>query len=344
MVLFHADPDSEEWQCYLEYLDDMVVEGLFSYISRSLHFLVENMEAGLNQTPLFEAKLILNGSKMTFCPSMEKDAGDSLYELIEGLVADVFKTSMNIRRVAAHLSMETYQVRFFYVWISTGFLYTWQKLGDVFSAFTAKVTLLELHNLNDLLVIICHCTFICAKMFPDYIVNMFLLERRVQPPCQKENSGRLCCCVISEVLLHPGCYQSQSNFTMSYLHIAKFKICEKWKHVFPWCTKLAKLIAVFSSTNGSYSWCFVWCNITLTGCNGWHARLAGPETGNNGASGERPEESNKLPDKVWLLYSSVARWQGRVSQAVSPVWTCTHIRWDGSLYRRCTPWQSSYNQ
>lgn len=113
MVLLHADPDSEDWQCYLQYLDDMVVEGLFSYISRSLHFLVENMEAGLNQTPLFEAKLILNGSKMTFCPSMEKDAGDSLYELIEGLVADVFKTSVNIRRVAAHLSMETYQVRCF---------------------------------------------------------------------------------------------------------------------------------------------------------------------------------------------------------------------------------------
>ncbi|XP_019220092.2 LOW QUALITY PROTEIN: dynein heavy chain 11, axonemal [Oreochromis niloticus] len=109
MVLFHADPDSEEWHCYLEYLDDMVVEGLFSYISRSLHFFVENMEAGLNQTPLFEAKLILNGSKMTFCPSMENDAGDSLYELIEGLVADVFKTSVNIRRVAAHLSMESYQ-------------------------------------------------------------------------------------------------------------------------------------------------------------------------------------------------------------------------------------------
>lgn len=48
-------------------------------------------------------------------------------------------------------------------------------------------------------------------MFPDYIGNMFLLERRVQPPCQKENSGRQCCCVISEVLLHPGCYQSQSQ-------------------------------------------------------------------------------------------------------------------------------------
>ncbi|XP_030605544.1 dynein heavy chain 11, axonemal [Archocentrus centrarchus] len=109
MVLFHADPGSEEWQCYLEFLDEMVVEGLFGYVSHSLHFFLENMEPGLNKTPLFEAKLILNGSNITFCPSMKQDAGDSLYELVEGLVADIFKNSVNIRRVAAHHSKESYQ-------------------------------------------------------------------------------------------------------------------------------------------------------------------------------------------------------------------------------------------
>jgi len=110
MALFHADPASEAWQSYLEYVDEMVVEGLFSYIRHSLQFLVDNMESWPNQTPLFEAQLMLSSSGMVNLPSLEQDAGDGLYELIEGLVGDIFKTSVNINRVAAHLGIESYQV------------------------------------------------------------------------------------------------------------------------------------------------------------------------------------------------------------------------------------------
>lgn len=111
MVLFHvADPASEAWQSYLEYVDEMVVEGLFSYISHSLQFFADNMESWPNQTPLFEAQLTLSSSGMVFLPSLEQEAGDGLYELIEGLVGDIFKTSVNINRVAAHVGPESYQV------------------------------------------------------------------------------------------------------------------------------------------------------------------------------------------------------------------------------------------
>lgn len=110
MVLFHADPASETWQSYLEYVDEMVVEGLFSYISHSLQFFAENMEPWPNQMPLFEAQLMLISSGMVFLPSLEHEAGDGLYELIEGLVGDIFKTSVNINRVASHLTTESYQV------------------------------------------------------------------------------------------------------------------------------------------------------------------------------------------------------------------------------------------
>ncbi|TMS10512.1 Dynein heavy chain 11, axonemal [Larimichthys crocea] len=96
MVLFRADPASDAWQSYLEYMDEMV-------------FFVDNMEFWPNQTPLFEAQLMLTSSGMVFFPSLELDAGDGLYELIEGLVGDIFKTSVNINRVAAHLRTETYQ-------------------------------------------------------------------------------------------------------------------------------------------------------------------------------------------------------------------------------------------
>lgn len=110
MALFRADPASDKWRSYLEYLDEMVVEGLFGCISHSLQFFVDNMEPWPNQAPLFEAQLVLSSSGMVFLPSMEQDAGDGLYELIEGLIGDIFKTSRSVNRVAAHLGMESYQV------------------------------------------------------------------------------------------------------------------------------------------------------------------------------------------------------------------------------------------
>ncbi|XP_034084207.1 dynein heavy chain 11, axonemal [Gymnodraco acuticeps] len=108
-VHFHADPESEAWQSYLEHVDEMVVEGLFSFISHSLQFFANNMESWPSPTPLFESQLMLSSSGMVFLPSLEQDAGDGLYELIEGLVGDIFKTSVNINRIAAHHSTESYQ-------------------------------------------------------------------------------------------------------------------------------------------------------------------------------------------------------------------------------------------
>ncbi|XP_034030917.1 dynein heavy chain 11, axonemal [Thalassophryne amazonica] len=109
MVLYQADPASKAWQSYLEYVDEIVMEGFFSYITQSLQFLVENMEPTLSQAPLFESHLLLSGSEIISHPSLERDAADSVYELIEGLVGDIFKTAGNISRVATHLSMESYQ-------------------------------------------------------------------------------------------------------------------------------------------------------------------------------------------------------------------------------------------
>ncbi|XP_074539499.1 dynein axonemal heavy chain 11 isoform X2 [Halichoeres trimaculatus] len=109
MSLFCAEPESEAWKSYLEYVDEMVVEGLFSYISHSLQFFVDNMESRPKQTPLFEAQLTLSCSGMVFLPSLEPEAGDGFYELVEGLVRDIFKTSQSINRVTAPFNTENYQ-------------------------------------------------------------------------------------------------------------------------------------------------------------------------------------------------------------------------------------------
>ncbi|KAG7469713.1 hypothetical protein MATL_G00131750 [Megalops atlanticus] len=107
--LFRADPGSDTWLAYVEFVDEMVVEGLFSAITRSLEFFVENTEGEFRQTPLLEAQMVLSAPVITFRPSLDRDAGDGFYDLVEGLLGDIFRMSAQVKRVAAHLGMDNYQ-------------------------------------------------------------------------------------------------------------------------------------------------------------------------------------------------------------------------------------------
>ncbi|XP_077576473.1 dynein axonemal heavy chain 11 [Stigmatopora nigra] len=110
MALFNADIASEAWQSYMDYVDEMIIEGLFAYISHSLQFFLDNTESYPKQVPLFEAQLMLTDLGMIFLPSLEIDARDGFYELFDGLVSDIFKTSVNISRLASDTSDDSYQV------------------------------------------------------------------------------------------------------------------------------------------------------------------------------------------------------------------------------------------
>lgn len=57
---FKATEDSEMWQHYLDYLDDIMVDGLFNCIHCSLQYLLQNTDktAG-SMIPLLEVKLEL---------------------------------------------------------------------------------------------------------------------------------------------------------------------------------------------------------------------------------------------------------------------------------------------
>nr|XP_015213314.1 PREDICTED: dynein heavy chain 11, axonemal [Lepisosteus oculatus] len=107
--LFRADPSSGAWKVYLEYVDEMVVDGLFCSIRRSLDFFIENTESTFRPAPLFEAQIILRAPEITFQPSLDKDAADGFYDLVDELLSDVFKVSAQVKRVAGHLGMEDYQ-------------------------------------------------------------------------------------------------------------------------------------------------------------------------------------------------------------------------------------------
>ena len=58
---FKAEEGSEDWKRYIEYLDDLVLDGFYECVMCSLKYLMENMdkEKSSSDTPLMEAKFEL---------------------------------------------------------------------------------------------------------------------------------------------------------------------------------------------------------------------------------------------------------------------------------------------
>ncbi|KAE8580906.1 hypothetical protein XENTR_v10024588 [Xenopus tropicalis] len=107
--LFQADPISDIWKVYTEYLDHIIQEGLCKAVKHSLQYLIDNTEASLKKSPLFEVELVLSGGEMTFRPSLESKISDNFSNIIESLLRDTYQIASFIPRVAAHLGKETYQ-------------------------------------------------------------------------------------------------------------------------------------------------------------------------------------------------------------------------------------------
>ncbi|XP_072275197.1 dynein axonemal heavy chain 11-like [Pyxicephalus adspersus] len=107
--LFKADSLSDKWKSYTEYIDHMILEGLFQAVKCSVQYLTDNTEFCL-RNPLFKVELLLNGVEMSFVPSLDKKTSGNLYNIIEGLLQDTYRIASFIPRVAIHLGQQTYQL------------------------------------------------------------------------------------------------------------------------------------------------------------------------------------------------------------------------------------------
>ncbi|XP_063077561.1 dynein axonemal heavy chain 9-like [Engraulis encrasicolus] len=109
LELFKASPSSPEWRAYVDYIDEMVIDGFFNSIESSLKFFLDNTDQRAGLAPLFEAQLDLQPPDMVFRPSLEFGAADGFYDLVEGLVNDVYRTSSLVPRLAEHSTFPHYQ-------------------------------------------------------------------------------------------------------------------------------------------------------------------------------------------------------------------------------------------
>lgn len=75
-----------------------------------LDFFLMNTEKRSKPAPFFQAQMILVPPEIVFKPSLERAAGDGVYDLVEELLCSSFRMSAQVERVAAHLEAANYQV------------------------------------------------------------------------------------------------------------------------------------------------------------------------------------------------------------------------------------------
>ncbi|XP_010006532.1 PREDICTED: LOW QUALITY PROTEIN: dynein heavy chain 9, axonemal [Chaetura pelagica] len=109
--LLLADPVSDIWKAYVDYVDEIVLDGFFTAVECSLRYLLENTDPQAGLAPLFEVQLDLVIPDLVFRPSLDPDTNDGFYDMVEGLVNDIYHISSLVPRLAEHSGFPHYQAR-----------------------------------------------------------------------------------------------------------------------------------------------------------------------------------------------------------------------------------------
>ncbi|NXY46192.1 DYH9 protein, partial [Ceuthmochares aereus] len=107
--LLLADPASDVWKVYVDYVDEIVLDGFFTAIECSLKYLLENTDPKAGLAPLFEVQLDLVIQELIFHPSLDPGTNDGFYDMVESLLNDIYRISSLVPRLAEHSGFLHYQ-------------------------------------------------------------------------------------------------------------------------------------------------------------------------------------------------------------------------------------------
>ena len=117
--LFRADPKSDIWYSYVEYMDGLVMDGLFNVIFTSMSYFLDNMDSeaktkpnGTRVTPFLHGKVELQPPDATFIPGvseLDEGKGPMLLDWLNDFSSDFFRIGELIPRLAQHIERENYR-------------------------------------------------------------------------------------------------------------------------------------------------------------------------------------------------------------------------------------------
>ena len=99
--LFNAlENNAEHWNEYLNYVDEMITNGLLKTIAVSIGYILDETDVKKNISPLFDAKLELCEPDIIFQPSLDKSMINNFYDIMIGLVDDIYHMAALVPRIA----------------------------------------------------------------------------------------------------------------------------------------------------------------------------------------------------------------------------------------------------
>uniref|UniRef100_A0A669PYI5 Dynein axonemal heavy chain 9 n=1 Tax=Phasianus colchicus TaxID=9054 RepID=A0A669PYI5_PHACC len=104
--LLTADPASDVWKAYVDYVDEIILDGFFTAIECSLKYLLENTET-LNPQASVQLDLVI--PDLVFRPSLDPGTNDGFYDMMESLLNDIYRISSLVPRLARHSGFPHYQ-------------------------------------------------------------------------------------------------------------------------------------------------------------------------------------------------------------------------------------------
>ncbi|NXB03113.1 DYH9 protein, partial [Cnemophilus loriae] len=107
--LLLADAASDAWKAYLDYVDEIVLDGFFTATERSLQYLLENTDPKAGLAPLFEVQLDLVIPDLVFHPPLDPGTNDGFCDMVESLLNGIYRISSLVPRLAAHGGFCHYQ-------------------------------------------------------------------------------------------------------------------------------------------------------------------------------------------------------------------------------------------
>ncbi|OAF71285.1 Axonemal beta dynein heavy chain 17 [Intoshia linei] len=103
------DEESETWKAYVDYIDEIIVDGFFNMVGFSLDYLVRETETRTDNLTLFTSNMELIAPDIVFTPALELDASNGFYDLIDMVIGDIYKQASCFSRLAKHCGHADYQ-------------------------------------------------------------------------------------------------------------------------------------------------------------------------------------------------------------------------------------------
>ena len=99
---YKADDTSNNWKSYLQYIDELVIEGLLRTMAASIGYILDETDGNLTQGVLFEVKLELSEPDVIFVPPIDKNIVGNFYDKMIQYLNYIFNGCSLIPRFAKH--------------------------------------------------------------------------------------------------------------------------------------------------------------------------------------------------------------------------------------------------